>query len=333
MKKIISILLAALMVFSFAACSAATQPEESQSAPAEKIDVNAYVLSGPTGIGAVNMMKGAENGEGLENYSFTVAAAPDEIVTKISNGETDIAAVATNLAAKLYKVTDGGIKIIAVNTLGVLNVLNYQGEEITSLADLKGRTIYTTGQGSNPEFIINYLLEKNEIDPANDVTIEYKTEGTDLVPVWESDPEAVIIAPQPVATAIKVKYEGSEIALDLTDEWAKVSPDSELMMGCVVVRNEFLQAHPEAVEAFLTDYEKSINAANNNIEATAQLCEEYGIVAKAPIAKAAIPNCNICFITGSEMKDKLTGYLQVLFDADPKSVGGAMPDDNFWYEK
>lgn len=328
MKKVISLALAVIMMFAFASCSA---EKEEAPAPKEKVNVNAYVLSGPTGIGAVNMMKAAKNGEGLENYNFNVVAAPDEIVSKISNGEADIAAVATNLAAKLYKVTNGGIKIIAVNTLGVLNVLNYKGAEIKSLADLKGRTIYTTGQGSNPEYIINYLLKENGINPESDVKIEFKAEGTDLVPVWATDPEAVIIAPQPVATSIKLKYEGSTIALDLTDEWKKVNPQSELMMGCVVVRNEFLNANPEAVEAFLTDYEASINAVSTDVETTAALCEEYGIVAKAPIAKAAIPNCNICFVKGNEMKEKLTGYLQVLYDADPTSVGGAMPDDNFWY--
>ena len=328
MKKVISLALAVMMMFSFAACST---EKETTPAPKEKVNVNAYVLSGPTGIGAVNMMKAAANGEGLENYNFNVVAAPDEIVSKISNGEADIAAIATNLAAKLYNVTKGGIKIIAVNTLGVLNVLNYKGAEIKSLADLKGRTIYTTGQGSNPEYIINYLLKENGINPESDVKIEFKAEGTDLVSVWATEPEAVIIAPQPVATSINMKYEGSTIALDLTDEWEKVNPESELMMGCVVVRNEFLNANPEAVEAFLTDYEASINAVSSDVETTAALCEEYGIVAKAPIAKAAIPNCNICFVEGNEMKEKLTGYLQVLYDADPKSVGGAMPDDNFWY--
>ena len=328
MKKVISLALAVIMMFAFAACST---EKEAAPAPKEKVNINAYVLSGPTGIGAVNMMKAAKNGEGLENYNFNVVAAPDEIVSKISNGEADIAAVATNLAAKLYKVTNGGIKIIAVNTLGVLNVLNYKGAEIKSLADLKGRTIYTTGQGSNPEYIIDYLLKENGINPDSDVKIEFKAEGTDLVPVWATDPEAVIIAPQPVATSIKMKYEGSAIALDLTDEWKKVNPQSELMMGCVVVRNEFLNANPEAVEAFLTDYEASINAVSSDVETTAALCEEYGIVAKAPTAKSAIPNCNICFVKGNEMKEKLTGYLQVLYDADPTSVGGAMPDDNFWY--
>ncbi|MGN0521937.1 MAG: ABC transporter substrate-binding protein [Eubacterium sp.] len=323
MKKVLSLFLAVIMVFSFAACSASK---------AQKVDVNAYVISGPTGIGAVNMMKNADNGEGSENYSFTVTATPDEVVSKISTGEADIAAVATNLAASLYNKTNGGVKIIAVNTMGVLYALNNTGAEINSIKDLKGRKIYTTGQGANPEYIINYLLTENGLDPEKDVTIEYKAEGSELVPVWATDPEAVIIAPQPVASTITAKYEGAKQSLDLTNEWKNTASDSALMMGCVVVRTEFLNEHPDAVEAFLEDYEKSISAATEDIEATAALCEEYGIVASAGIAKAAIPYCNICFVTGSEMKNQLTGYLNVLYNANPASVGGAMPDDGFWYE-
>lgn len=323
MKKLLSVFLAIIITLSFAACSAAES---------ETVDVNAYVISGPTGIGAVQMMSKAENGEGSENYNFSVAATPEEVVSKISTGEADIAAVATNMAASLYNKTNGGVKIIAVNTMGVLYVLNNTGAQINSLADLKGRTIYTTGQGANPEYIINYLLTENGIDPQNDVKIEYKAEGSELVPVWATEPDAVIIAPQPIGTAITAKYDGSTQSLDLTDEWEKTSADSGLMMGCVVVRTEFLNEHPEAVKAFLNDYEKSITAATEVIDSTASLCEKYGIVASAGIAKAAIPHCNICFVTGSDMKNQLEGYLNVLFEANPKSIGGAMPGDDFWYE-
>ncbi|MGN0533787.1 MAG: ABC transporter substrate-binding protein [Eubacterium sp.] len=324
MKKVLSVLLAVITVLSLAACSAVKQQE--------KIDVNAYVLSGPTGVGAVQMMNDAENGVGGENYNFTVAAAPDEVVTKIAKGEADIAAVSTNLAVSLYNKTNGGIKIIAVNTKGVLYVLNNKGAEINSVADLKGRTIYTTGKGSNPEYIINYILTENNINPDSDVKIEYKAEGSELAGVWAQDPEAVIIAPQPVASTITGKYEGSVQALDLTEEWEKTGTESELMMGCVVARTEFIEQHPEAVKAFLKDYEKSIEAAEDDLDGTAQLCEKYAIVPSAAVAKAAIPHCNLCFVTGSEMKEKLSGYLNVLYTADPTSVGGALPDDNFWYE-
>ncbi len=334
MKKTLSILLAVALLLSFAACTAKPVEDQSTTEPttqaAVKVDMNIFTISGPTGIGMANMMALSEE-EALENYNFTVVTTPQEVVSKISTGEADIAAVPTNLASTLYKKTEKGIKILAVNTLGVLNVLNYKGDEIKTLADLKGRTVYTTGKGSNPEYIINYLLKANEIDPENDVKIEYKEEGSELVPVWNTDETAVIIAPQPVATSIKLNYEGSEIAIDLNDEWEKISSDSQLMMGCVIVRDAFLKENPDAVASFLEDYKRSVDAATADVEKTAQLCEEKGIVPKAPLAKAAIPNCNLCFITGEEMKTNLTGYLKVLFEADPTSIGGELPDDGFWY--
>ncbi|MBR7081767.1 MAG: ABC transporter substrate-binding protein [Oscillospiraceae bacterium] len=325
MKRTICALLALILIFVLASCAAGG------GAPAEKTDVRIYVLTGPTGVGAVNMWAASENGEGGENYSFTAAASPDEAVAKLSAGEADIAAVSTNLAAKLYKKTEGGIKILAVNTLGVLNVLDNTGAEINTMSDLKGRKIVTTGQGSNPEYIINYLLRENGIDPQRDVTIEFKADGSELPAVWATEPDSVIIAPQPVATAIKGKYDGSQIALDLTDEWERVNSGSALMMGCIVARADFIEAKPDAVRSFLKDYEASVSAAADDAAKTGELCEKYGIVASAKMAEAAIPRCNLCFITGDKMREGLTGYLKVLFDADPASVG-AVPDDGFWYE-
>jgi len=318
MKKILVTALALMLLVSLAAL-------------AEKTDVNVFVLTGPTGIGAVNLWAAADAGEDLENYHLTAVTAPTEIVAKISSGEADIAAVSTNLASTLYKKTEGGVAILAVNTLGVLNALDNTGAEISSMADLKGRHIVTTGQGANPEYIVNYLLKQNGLDPETDVSIDFVADGSELPAVWATDPEAVIIAPQPVATSIKGKYEGAALALDLTDEWAKVSPDSQLMMGCMIVRRAFLEEHPEAVAHFMTDYEASVAAATADPEATSALCEQYGIVPAAAVAKAAIPNCNLCFITGEALREGLTGYLQVLLDADPASVGGALPGDDFWY--
>lgn len=327
-KQFLSVLLIFLLIFSFAACAGG----DHDAPPAEKIDVNFSVLTGPTGVGAVSMMKQAENGEGLENYHITAVSAPTEIVSKISNGEADIAAISTNLAAKLYQVTHGEVQILAVNTLGVLYVLTNAGTEVESLADLAGKTVYTTGKGANPEYIINYLLEKNDLNPETDLTLEYKADGSELTSVWAQDPTAVIIAPQPAATAITLRYEGSVAALDLTKEWEKVSPDSALMMGCVIARKAFIEENPDAVSHFLTDYEASVRQTESNPDETAALCETYGIVAKAQIAKKALPACNICFITGEEMKSGLTGYLEVLFSQDPQSIGGALPDEGFWYE-
>ena len=331
MKKIVSILLTLLLVLGLSACgnadnvSSAPDPE---TVPLTK--ANVYVLSGPTGIGAANLKDKADKGETEGEYNITVVAQPDEVVGKISNGEADIAGIATNLAAKLYNKTEGNITVLAVNTLGVLNVVTPNGVEISSLADLKGKKVYTTGQGSNPEYIINYLLDKNGIK--DDVTLEFKAEGTELLTVWSTDPNAVIIAPQPVATTLTVQNQGSKIAIDLTKEWEKVDNSSALMMGCVVVRNEFLKNNKATVDKFLEEYKASIETANTDLEVTSSLCETYGIIPKAAIAMKAIPNCNLTFVKGSEMKQKLSGYLKVLFDADKTAVGGKLPSDDFYYE-
>lgn len=330
MKKIISLLLALAMVLVFAGCGA---KEPTKTPDADKtVKANVFMISGPTGIGAVNLMSADEAGTAKGDYEFTVVANPTEIVAKISNKEADIAAVATNMASTIYNKTNGGVTVLAVNTLGVLNVLT-NGTEINTLADLKGKKVYTTGQGANPEYVIDYLLEKNGVNPDTDVDLQFKAEGTELVSVWATDPTAVIIAPQPVASSVLAKYKGSKLAIDLTDEWDKVGDNSALMMGCVIVRNEFLNANKATVDLFLEEYEASIKKATEDLDGTAALCEKYGIVAKAAVAKKAIPASNICFVTGNEMKTKLSGYLAVLFAADKKAVGGKLPADDFYYEK
>lgn len=329
MKKLVSLLLVFVMVFAFASCGKKTETPQNAQEPTVK--ANVFMISGPTGIGAVNLMEADELGSAKGDYEFTVVAAPTEIVAKISNKEADIAAVATNMAATIYNRTNGGVTVLAVNTLGVLNVLT-NGTEITSLADLKGKKVYSTGQGANPEYVIDYLLTKNGVNPDTDLDLQFKAEGTELVTIWATEPDAVIIAPQPVATSILNKYQGSKLAIDLTDEWDKVGDGSALMMGCVIVRNEFLQDHPATVKLFLEEYEESIKKTNSDVEGTATLCEKFGIVAKAALAKRAIPASNVCFVTGSDMKTKLSGYLAVLFAADKTAIGGKLPQDNFYYE-
>ena len=213
MKKILSLLLVLVLMFTFCACGDKKEDTNSATDTPKFAKANVYVLSGPTGIGAANLKSNADKSQTQGKYNVTVVAQPDEIVSKISNGEADIAAIATNLAAKLYKKTNGGITVLAVN------VVTPEGVEVTSLADLKGKKVYTTGQGSNPEYIINYLLEKNGINKDTDLSLEFKAEGTELLTVWANDPQAVIIAPQPVATTLTVQHANSKIAIDLTDEW------------------------------------------------------------------------------------------------------------------
>lgn len=331
-KSIISLLLALTMALSLTACGtqADTEPQQPDDTPAPA-EVNLYVLSGPTGIGAMNLWAAADAGETQNTYYITMPGANDEVVAAISNGDADIAAVATNLAATLYNKTSGGVTVLAVNTLGVLSLLG-SGQEIASIADLAGKTIYAPGQGANPEYILRYVLNGNGLDPDKDVTIRFVGEGSELLTVWQTDPEAIIMAPQPVATSILMQNENARTLFNMTDEWDRVSGgDSTLMMGCVIVRNAFLQENPGAVELFLQEYAASIEKAQSDVEGTAALCEQYGLIPKAALAQKAIPSCGLTFVTGAEMKSALSGYLQVMFDANPKSVGGAMPGDDFYY--
>ena len=331
-KSLFSLLLALTLALSLTACGtqANTEPEQPDDTPAPA-EVNLYVLSGPTGIGAMNLWAAADAGETQNTYHITMPGANDEVVAAISNGDADIAAVATNLAATLYNKTSGGVTVLAVNTLGVLSLLG-NGQEVATVADLAGKTIYAPGQGANPEYILRYVLTGNGLDPDKDVTIQFVGEGSELLTVWQTDPEAIIMAPQPVATSILMQNENAVTLFNMTDEWDKVSGgDSTLMMGCVIVRNEFLQENPGAVALFLQEYAASIEKAQSDVEGTAALCEQYGLIPKAALAKAAIPSCGLTFVTGAEMKSALSGYLQVMFDADPKSVGGAMPGDDFYY--
>lgn len=321
MKKLLCVVLSLLLVLSFAGCG---------ERKAKTGEMNVYVLAGPTGIGALNLWEKAELGESENTYHFTLTGANDEIVSAISKGEADIAAVATNLASTLYNRTEGGVTVLAVNTTGVLYMLS-NGEEINSIADLKGKTIYSAGQGANPEYILRYVLNGNGVNPESDVTINFVAEGSELLTVWANDPTAVIMAPQPVATNLKMKNENAKTVFDMSEEWSKISTDSSLFMGCVIVRNEYLENNKGAVETFLKEYKESINTAISDVEGTAALCEKRGIIPKAAIAKQAIPYCGLTFVEGKDLKDGLSGYLKVMYEANPKSVGGSLPSDDFYY--
>ena len=333
-RAIVSLLLALTLALSLTACGGQANSEPEQPETQEELtaaEINLYVLSGPTGIGAMNLWAASDAGETKNTYHITMPGANDEVVAALSKGDADIAAVATNLAATLYNKTDGGVTVLAVNTLGVLSLLS-NGQEVNAVSDLKGKTIYAPGQGANPEYILRYVLTGNGLDPDKDVTLQFVGEGSELLTVWQSDPEAVILAPQPVATSILMQNENARTLFDMTEEWDKIAGgDSTLMMGCVIVRNEFLQANPGAVELFLQEYAASIEKAQSDVEGTAALCEQYGLIPKAALAQKAIPSCGLTFVTGAEMKTGLSGYLQVMFDAAPKSVGGALPGDNFYY--
>jgi NitT/TauT family transport system substrate-binding protein len=332
MKKLISILLTLVLLFSFAGCAKNAVDESApEKVNLKEVKANVFGIAGPTGIGLAKLMKDAKAGNGSLDYNIQLAASNDEIVAKITNKEADIAAVATNLASTLYNKTNGGVKVLAVNTLGVLNVVT-KGVEVKTIADLKGKTVYSTGQGANPEYILNNILKNNGLEAGKDVTVEFVSQPAELIAKVVGNKEAVVIAPQPVATAITIQDTNAKIVIDLNDEWDKFN-DKKLVMGCIIARSEYVEANPQAVEAFLKDYEASIKAVSENIDATAAACEEFAIIAKAPIAKKAIPYCNIVFEDGEDMKADLSAYLTFLHTANPKSVGGKLPADDFYYGK
>ena len=318
-----------------AAESAAEPMEESaQETAAVGTDVNLAVLPGPTGIGAAGLMEANDNGESVNHYNFTVAGANDDVVAGLTSGEFDMAAVATNVAANLYQKTNGGVQICALNTYGVLYILE-NGNSVQSIADLKGRTIYATGQGANPEYVLEYLLTENgltySLDGSEaDVQLEFMDSDA-LVAGMASGEYDLCMLPVPAVTSVELQNADVRTALNLTEEWNSLGVDGVLTQGCIVVRTAFAEEHPEAVEAFLKEYAASIDAVIADPAHAGELCETYGIVAKAAVATKAIPDCNLCCVYGAELRAAIEPYYQVLFDANPQSIGGALPGDDFYF--
>ena len=300
-------------------------------------------LKGPTAMGLVKLMKDNDEmtgallssvkpyeGEVGNLYTFTLAGSADEVTPALIKGELDMACVPANLAAVLYGKTEGAMEVMAVNTLGVLYIVE-NGDTVQSMADLKGQTVVAAGKGSTPEYALRYLLSENGIDPDKDVTIDWKSEHSECVAALAGGQASIALLPQPFVTVAQTKIEGLRMALDLTAEWDALDNGSGLITGVIVARREAVEANPGAVDAFLQDYAASVAWVNANNADAAQLISEYGIVEAAPVAEKALPYCNIVCITGSEMKEKLSGYLQVLSDADAASTGGALPGDDFYY--
>ena len=308
-----------------APASSAAAQEEAASPETAATGLRVAGLKGPTTMGLVNLM---DSDDGA-NYTFTMYGAADEIVPLLVKGELDAAAVPANLAATLYQKTQGQVEVACINTLGVLYIVE-NGDTVQSVADLKGQTIVTTGKGTTPEYVLRYVLNQNGLDPDKDVTIEYCSEATEALSQVQAGQATIAMLPQPFVTSALSQVEGLRVALDMNEEWQKVA-GSQLVTGVLVVRKDAVEADPDAFEEFLNGYAASVEAANTDLEGTAALCESYGIVAKAALAQKALPECNIVFERGEQMKTDLVNYFQVLYDADPSSVGGAMPADDFYY--
>jgi NitT/TauT family transport system substrate-binding protein len=303
---------------------------------AQAVDVNVIALKGPTAMGMVSFMDKVDSGEISDNnYNFEIAASIDEVTPKIVQGEVDIAAVPANVASVLYNNTNGDVEVLAINTLGVLYIVE-SGESVTSVEDLRGKTIYASGKGATPEYALNYILSANGIDPENDVTIEWKSEHTECLAALMAEDNAIAMLPQPFVTTAQTKSDNINVVLDLTKEWDKLQEGSDspsaLLTGVMVARTEFIEENPDAVSAFLDHYKESVEYVNSDIDGAAELIGNYDIVT-AEIAKKALPACNITFIEGSQMKEKLSGYLNVLYEQNEKSVGGVLPADDFYFAR
>ena len=317
MKKTAIILALIILTVSIISCSA----------PATPADISIIGLKGPTGMGMAKLMEDFANGETDNNYTFTLTSAPDEVSAEVIKGTVNIAAVPINLAGVLYQKTEGAIQIAAINTLGVLYILE-NGNEINSINDLEGKTIYATGQGSTTEYILNYILQKNNIN----AEVIFKNEHSELVTFMAAGEIVLGMLPEPHVTTALNQNADLRIALDLTEEWNKIAgDDSTLLQGCIIVNKKFAEENKSALDNFLAEYKASIEYANANVADVSLLIEKHEIIPKAALAEKALPNCNITYIDGDLMKQYVNAVYQVFYDANPSSIGGEMPDDGFYY--
>lgn len=299
---------------------------------AEPASIRIGSLKGPTTLGILDLMDRAQKGETYDSYEFHMATGADELLPLMVQGDLDIALVPANVAAVLYQRTQGQVVAVDINTLGVLYVVT-GSPEISSVADLAGKTIYLTGMGTTPEASLRYVLKQNGLSES-DYTLEFKSEATEVAAVLAENPEGIGLLPQPFVTAALLQNTSLQIALDLNDEWNKVQGEdgSSMVTGVTLVRRDFLEEHPQAVERFLDEHAVSVEAINADPDNGAVLAVTAQIVANESIARQAIPNCNIVCITGQEMMTALSGYLKVLADFEPTMIGGQVPEDDFYYE-
>lgn len=327
MKKLLMVLVLAMIMAS--GCQGKTKT----AAVTDDVVIRVGSLKGPTSIGLVSLMHEAEAKATVNNYDeFTIAAAADELNTQFVKGELDIILIPANVASVLYNKTGGEVTVLDINTLGVLYMVSAD-TSITDIASLSGKTVYLTGKGTTPDYVLQYLLAENGVD-LSEVTLEYKSESTEVAAVLSENPDAIGLLPQPFVTTACAQNDKLSVILDMTAEWKKVQGEDggQLVTGVTIVRNSFLEEHPQAVAQFIKEHQASTEFVETNLDTAAGYVADLGIIAKEEIAKKAIPECNIVCLTGKDMKASLETYLQVLYDRDAVSVGGAMPGDDFYYE-
>lgn len=324
MKKVISLLLAVLLVFSLAACGA-----KDADAPAEKTNIRLATLKGPTGIGTAKLMQENDAGNAANNYTVTLCADPTEVMSGMAAGNFDLAACPLNMASVMYNKLSGNLQILAINTLGTLYMLS--ANDVVDIGALRGKTVVLAGQGATPEYVLNYLLEKNGLQDA--VTIEFKSEHAEvatLAAAADANDTRVFLLPEPNVTAAMLQNKALKNVLDLSAAFESASGVS-LAMGCIVAKKDFAEQNKAAIDAFLAEYKTSVDFTASDVDGAAALCEQYGIIPQAAVAKQAIPRCSITCVTGADMQKIATENLNVLLNADMKAVGGKMPGNDFWY--
>jgi len=334
--KLLPLLLALLLLLSlFAACSdnqtdsgssSATSDTDTTDTEADNYTLRIGTLKGPTGMGMAKLI--SDNNQN-KTKEISLFGAPEDLSAALISGSLDVAAVPVNLAAVINKKTNGDYLVAAINTLGVLYIVE-NGETLTSLADLQGKTLYATGQGSTPEYMLNYILEKNGLK--DKVTVEWKTEHSELATLVASGEVQYAMLPEPHVTTTLTKNNSLRAAINLTEEWDKVS-EGQAVQGCLVVSKKVIDEHKAVLDAFLNEYKASVEFVNNNIPDAAVMIADIGIVGAAAVAEKAIPRCNIVYIDGDAMVTSLTEFYTVLFNANPASVGGTLPNESLYYKK
>lgn len=281
-------------------------------------------MKGPTSVGLASMM---QQNQGV----FTVAAAADEVSALLLQDEVDIACVPANLAATLYNKTDGAVRVIDVNTLGVLYVVTAD-ESVDSLEALAGRTVYMTGKGTVPEYTLRALLAAAGMS-MDDVDVQFKSEAAEVAALLGADENAVGILPQPYATALTLKNSDVKMTIDLTQVWEEATGGSQgsVITGVTVARASFVEENSEVIDEFLARHAASALVAQSDPASITSTVVDLGIIESEAIAEAAIARCNVTCLTGEGMKSALSGYLDALYAQDPSSVGGSLPEDDFYY--
>lgn len=284
-------------------------------------------LNGPTGIGMVKLLEETEGAE-KPKYNIALYQSPDEIVGKVVSGELDIACVPSNMGAVLYNKTEGGVKLLGMNTLGVLYIVE-NGEAVQSVEDLKGKTILASGKDSTPEFVLNNVLTESGLVIGEDVTVEFMGNHADIASKLMAEEGTIALLPQPFVTTVLAKNESVRIAVDMNEAWHNLH-EMDLPMGIIIGNSTVIEENPKAIDAFLKDYEASVKFVNENLDDAAALVEKYQIVPSAAIAKIAIPKCNIVYRDSEASKDSLNTFYGILEAANPKAVGGKLPDETFY---